>query len=402
MRSKVGCGLLAVGLAAGAQGRESLLNYSITGSSNSSSPAENATYAMQHAEVQQLLLDVAASPRGRLYVEAALRGSGISLADMLSNGSLRVENGQYWLNFGLLTRADQEAIVRAAAVHSQRLADAVLARRSAIETLLRSYDLEGVERGAVAFIVLGCFSLDWDGLNYATRKGYRATTPKRKGGQFFFMAEERGGPPLKQVYWGSNNASYGRFGFTTFGDHFSPRAGFETMRRGGPPALRNTAVSELAEQTGAMMLALRGGPLPADRLAEVAKTSRQAADGLLEGLSAIGYVRREGERYRAAIPVLALRDRNMIAGLRTIGLEAIAGWFDKDYGEFRSAMRDISPVRNRVPFPVAFDQLWHYLFGIANRKLVEAGLFADPYSPYAPRQGYIPVVYADGVQVWKP
>jgi hypothetical protein len=26
-------------------------------------------------------------------------------------------------------------------------------------------------RKAAAFIVLGCFSLDWDGLNYATAKG---------------------------------------------------------------------------------------------------------------------------------------------------------------------------------------------------------------------------------------
>jgi hypothetical protein len=64
-------------------------------------------------------------------------------------------------------------------------------------------------------------------------------------------------------------------------------------------------------------------------------------------------------------------------------------------------MLDISPVRNRVPFPVAFDQLWHYLFGIANQKLVEGGLFADPYAPNTPLQGYVPVVYAKGLQVWK-
>jgi hypothetical protein len=48
----------------------SLLNYAITGASNSSSPAENATYAMEHLEVQRLLLDVAASSRDRQHVEA--------------------------------------------------------------------------------------------------------------------------------------------------------------------------------------------------------------------------------------------------------------------------------------------------------------------------------------------
>lgn len=73
---------------------------------------------MEHPEVRRLLLDAAASPRGREYVEAVLQGSGVSLGDMLSNGSLRLEDGRYWLNFGLLTRADQEIVVAAAATCS--------------------------------------------------------------------------------------------------------------------------------------------------------------------------------------------------------------------------------------------------------------------------------------------
>ncbi|MDE3166664.1 MAG: hypothetical protein KGN36_12735, partial [Acidobacteriota bacterium] len=394
MNGKIAVGLLAFGIAAGAQGtkdhRESLLNYSITGSTNSSSPAENATYAMEHIEVQRLLLDVAASPRDPLYVEAALRGSGISPGDMLSNGSLRLEKGQYWLNFGLLTRADQEILVRAAATYSQRLADAVLARRAAIDALLRPYDLAGVDRGEIAFFVLGCYSLDWDGLRYATGKGYRAAAPKRKGGQFFVMAEERGGPSLKQIYWGSNNEAYGGFGFTTFGDHFSPRTGLSAMRRNGPESLRAIPFPQLAMQVGAIMLALRDGARLPGQLADAAKIPPQAAGDLLTALSSIGYVRQDGERFGAAIPVLAMRDRSMVDGLRRIGFDAMVEWFNRDYPGFRSAMSGISPVRNRVPFPVAFDQLWHYLFGIANQKLVEAGLFTDPYAPGSPHPGYVP------------
>jgi len=136
---------------------------------------------MQHLEVLRLLLAAAASPRSRGYVEAALRGSGVSLDDMISNGSLRLEEGRYWLNFGLLRREDQEIIVRAASSYYQRLTDAVLRHRAEIEALLKGYDLD---RKAAAFIVPGCFSLDWDGLNYATSKGYRAQSPKRKSGSF--------------------------------------------------------------------------------------------------------------------------------------------------------------------------------------------------------------------------
>jgi hypothetical protein len=209
------------------------------------------------------------------------------------------------------------------------------------------------------------------------------------------MAEERGGPPLKQVYWGSDNNTYGDYGFASFGDHFSPRSNLWTIRHDGPPELRALPIKELAGQVGAVMLALREGPLSAAQL------PARNRDSLLAALMQIGYVRKDAERYRAAIPVLAMRDREMIAGLKRIGRDAIRDWFTANYAEFRSAMHDISPVRNRVPFPVAFDQLWHYLFGIANQKLVEGGLFADPYAPNAPQQGYVPVVYAQNLPVWK-
>jgi hypothetical protein len=215
------------------------------------------------------------------------------------------------------------------------------------------------------------------------------------------MAEERGGPSLKQVYWGSSSNSYGKYGFTSFGDHVSPRAGLSSMLRNGPPALRTLSILDVAKQAGVIMLALRDQPLTADQLAQIAKRPRADTDALLAGLVGSGYLNKDGERYRAAIPVLAMRDQSMIAGLRRIGREAIAEWFSANYAEFQSAMRDISPVRNRVPFPVAFDQLWHYLFGIANQKLVEAGLFADPYAPNARLQGYVPVVYAQDLHVQK-
>ena len=103
------------------------------------------------------------------------------------------------------------------------------------------------------------------------------------------------------------------------------------------------------------------------------------------------------ELYRATIPVLTERDRAMVTGLLRIGRKALEEWFATNYAELKSTVANISPVRNRVPFTVAFDQIWHYLFGIANEKLVEAGLFADPYGPDATFQGYVPAVYVQGM-----
>jgi hypothetical protein len=54
-------------------------------------------------------------------------------------------------------------------------------------------------------------------------------------------------------------------------------------------------------------------------------------------------------------------------------------------------------VRQGVPYQQTFDQLWHYLFGIANEKLVESGLFVDPYAVGRRPQGNITFVYKNGL-----
>ncbi len=87
----------------------------------------------------------------------------------------------------------------------------------------------------------------------------------------------------------------------------------------------------------------------------------------------------------------------MVTGLMRIGRRALEEWFAANYAELKPVLADLSPLRNRVPFQVAFDQIWHYVFGIANQKLIEAGLFADPYAPEALFQGYTPAVYVQGI-----
>jgi hypothetical protein len=373
-----------------------LLYYSITGWTSSTSPAENATYAMTHREVQRLLLDIAASPRKRNYVEKALSGSGVSLSDMVANGSLRLEAGRYWLNFSLLTRSDQEIIGRATDRYSQSLADAMLERRTEIESLLRRYDLAGVDPKEVAFAVLGCMSLDWDGLALTTVKGYRAVSPKRKSGEFYVMAEETGGLSLKRIYWGSGNVGYGKYYFTTFGD-LSPRGGLSDIRGKGSTAAQAMSGEELGKAVGAMMFALREGPRTSEALTKAAGTDGSKTEELLNGMESVGWVARQGEEYRARIPVLTQRDKPMVAGLLRIGHEVMDSWLVSNYDLFRSSVREITPMRQGVPYQQTFDQLWHYLFGIANQKLVEGGLFTDPYATGRMQQGYVAFLYEDGL-----
>ncbi len=272
----------------------------------------------------------------------------------------------------------------------------MLERRAEIESLLKLYDLQGVDPKEVAFDVLGCFSLDWDGLALSTAKGYRAAAPKRKNGEFYVMAEETGGLSLKRIYWGSSNVGYGKYYFTTFGD-LSACLGLSEARRQGSATARAMSGEELGKTVGAIMFALREGPRTSSDLAKAAETDASNAEDLLKALERMGWVARQGKDYAARIPVLTQRDRGMVAGLLRIGHEAMESWLVANYEPFRSAVREITPVRQGVSYQQTFDQLWHYLFGMANQKLVEGKLFSDPYAAGRTRQGYSTFLYENGL-----
>ena len=357
-----------------------LLSYSITGSSSSNLPSENATAAMEHREVQRVLLDIAAEPREPEYVEKSLAGSGVTVKDMVENGSLRLENGRYWLNFSLLTRADQEVMRKVAGRYSDSLAAALLERRAELEKLLDKYDAPGVDRGQLAFIVVGCAALDWGGLALTTAKGYRAAPPARKKGKFFFMAEETGGLSLKEIYWGGSTSMNGKYEFLTFGDAYSPRSD-----------LRPVVVD--GKKIGPMMFALREGPQTDEQLAAAARINRAAAGPIIKQLVEIGWVDHDGPMYVSRIPVLASRDMDIISGVLKVCNEVMTAWLDENYAQIREDLAGITPLRQKVPYDQTFDQVWHYVFGMTNRKLVRAGLFADPYAVGQKRPGYFSAIF---------
>ncbi len=68
-------------------------------------------------------------------------------------------------------------------------------------------------------------------------------------------------------------------------------------------------------------------------------------------------------------------------------------WLAANYQAVQAELSTITPLRYGVPYADVFTQVWHYLFGTANRQLVEARVFADPYSESRQYKGFIPVVW---------
>jgi hypothetical protein len=390
-----------------------LLRHSIVGSSScDKKPCYDEV--ISNLTVQKMLLDLAAGPRSVNDVEAALKAAAVPLDDILQLRLIRREGNRYFLNFPLFTASDVKRIRASSEVHAASLAEAMLGHRQEIEAALQSYDLPSVDRKAVAYFVLGCASLDWDGLDLTAAKGYRKASEERPDGNYVPDAEEAAPLSLERIYWGSHNSEYDGIGMTSFGDHFSKRYTLPDLfwrlpgrvaKTDFPDELKPDIESMLEAsltQTGVhvsrMLVSLRDGEKTLPELAQAAQLPIEAAEPMVRLLVALEFVAPHGDRYQVSIPVLTKRDEAMRRRLLSIGNAVMDQWLVANYPKLRAELSDLSFTRAGVPFEDGFTMIWHYIFGIANRKLVEAGLFADPYAASRKYKGSIPAVSEIGFQ----
>jgi len=146
-------------------------------------------------------------------------------------------------------------------------------------------------------------------------------------------------------------------------------------------------------QATRVMLALRDGPKDLAGLAAAVGAEQQPLKDMLAFLASLDYVAESGGLYEARITVLDERDRGMVRQLRQLGRQAMERWADDRYAALAAELDVLTPRRYGVPLSHSFYWVWHYIFGIANRELVAAGLFADPYDPGRRFQGFLPAIY---------
>jgi hypothetical protein len=334
--------LLASSLALGQSSKTSLLSYFYTGEGKPGSSGREFVQVMEHDEVQRLLLDIASEPRDKAFVESALQGSGVSQETLRTLRLIRLQGDKCSLAFILFTRTDLDKIRAVAEVQGKKLADILLVRRNKIQTLLEHNPQPGVDWKTVANFILGCVSLDWDGLNLMEEKGYLASAQE---GSFIPQAKQtEGGGSIRGLYWGSHNY-HSTIAVTSFGDHASlPRNALPDFlwnlslgETKAPEPLKSTlldAANELIRQrAGAIMLALRDRARTSKELGRAAGLTEEETTKLLEFLIQLCYVKKADGRYGAVIPVLTKRDKVMVTQLRRLGREAMSQWIDEHYTE---------------------------------------------------------------------
>jgi hypothetical protein len=381
-----------------------LLDYSYSGAGRPGASGHEFMLVMAHKEVQKVLLDVAGSPRNLAFLEEELKGTGVTSEILQTLRLIRRDGDKYVLGFSLLTNADLDKIRAVAEVEARSLASALLVRRSEIESILTRNSQPGVDWRTRAFIILGCASLDWDGLNLVRKRGY-LTVPAK--GTYLPVAHQiGGGGSLRGIYWGSHSY-HETIAVTSFGDHYSvPRNALPDMfftlesllgHMEGPEALKSKFVDAtyalVRRRAGMMMLSLRKGEKTLKQLVEASGLTDAEAQKMVNFLLELNYVSTVDGRYQSPIPVFDEHDEPMVKELRHLGQEVMEKWFDEHYKALCEQLSDLAPVRCGVPLAEGFYEVWHYIFGLANRELVAAGLFADPYDDRRFFKGFIPTVY---------
>jgi hypothetical protein len=336
----------------------------------------NPQVILESADVQHLLLRISESPAPREEIETVLSGEDFSLEDMVKTGLLREEDDLFHLDFNLLRVSDQQAILEISERLGRDIAKAFLEQRAELKVLAARHRQLHVGDPELFYGVLGCFSLDWDGLEITEEMGYREGPQRTIGGKSFTpWAKEKGVEvSLKGLYWGSHNWAVGDTTFTTFGDH-------DALPRFGLP--------DLAWRVSSAFAAYKDYP-EARRAA--GRMLFEYVDRPLKDIARVMNVLRT-EDLDARVLVLGAEDAEMLRDLRDKGREIIVQWHHSNYTQLKAELSRLTPVQRGVPFERVYTEIWHFVFAIANRTLVEEGLFADPYAEGRAYRGFLPMVW---------
>lgn len=389
------------------------LQVGITGS-NDSEGLDNPVEVLQHEKVSHLMQDMADAPRDAQFIADALRGSEVDLDRLVALRLIREVNGEYVIDFPYLTVEDHDRLIRLLDPYAEELANAYLKKRDEFEQIFSDYDVASVPDTALAYAIIGAFSLDWDGLTITAREGYRTTAENMPQGLDYipWAKETVSQDSLKGLYWGSHNAEIPGAQFTTFGDH-APR-----NRRGIPDLLwRYASViynadkeepevskavyfafepylsDEFLGDLWGVLAALRGG---ASTLAEIAKETgldEDKTERLAALLEELDYIESNENGFRLVAPVLTQPDRAMLRKARDLSNRIIIDFLDARYDSAKADLGELTVMKYGVPYENLYTEIWHYLFGLTNRKLAEKGFMLDPYDEARRYEGFAPFVF---------
>lgn len=303
-------------------------------------------------------------------------------------------DGRWHITFPLLTAADQEELAINLAPFAASLGRDVLDARPAVDAALEQVAWER-PLPEIRLAVVGCMALDWAALTRFERQGLiHPGISYPDGGKFTILGSEttgRGGRPAK-LYCSSHSAEGERYAFTGFGENAGPRYGlpdalWRLKLTGAEPGEILEALGRFARSQAAGLVDVVGEALAAvdGRLEAGSKQGGGHADGgaAVRLLEALGYVAGGNQHQSGQRRIQLFRAEHWpaVRGAVEVVMAVVDPWIAANYQGVVQAVRGTSPARNGVDPATFFVEIWHDLFGVANRLMAEEGWLFDPPPP---------------------
>ncbi len=390
--------------------KERKLHIAIVGSVDNDDPQYNPFVICSPRAVKLLLLEMAESPLKREEIESRLSDSKTKFEDLTRLEIIRQEGELFYLNFPLFTENDEAKIMEVTEKYGQILAESILKNKDQIYDMLEEYQPSGIGKDKLAFIAVGCLSLDLGALELLAENNYIIHEPEKPGDNHYILnGEEVTEFPLKEMYWGCHSDTVNETMFMTFGDHdaATKRYGFPDILWGLGGSLSllvpefyreelkivfGDQADNLMKKIGEVLHTLKKMPSIFEEIQKSSSIDRKELQHILDLLIKLNYVTVKDKVYFLAVPVFSGADRNMLNRIQGVVNQEILSWAESFYEQIKSDLKDISAVRNKVDYKETFNMLWHYFFGYTNKSLARSGFIYDTYHAPKEHQGYLPAV----------
>lgn len=380
-----------------------MLKYGICGNMPNSSEEVNPLVNFAKPRVQEMLLQLNSAPCAKAELLRKWQDISEDIQKLLKLEVLQEVDGLVRVCFTLFSKEDKELVYAVSDKHAKTLAQKIAARKQDLHGMLAAYENKRLPVEKLAFTIVGCYLLDWGALDLMKSKELMDFGREQPGGNNYTLwAETDIAGSLKEIYWGGHSYNAGSYQLQTFGDHDAPRFAMPDILYRSPDwdfegsrqfkLLLFDKRLELGEEMARMLESIGKGGAPIQQVKDGVQLPPERAEKILELLQTLGYIEVEDGICHLLIPYFDQRDLPMIFQAADIIGSLLRQWCEDNMVQLERDLAELNPLRNGVPFRELFIQVWHYVFGLANKYLAETGVIYDTYCPASRHKGYMPAL----------
>lgn len=362
----------------------------------------NPLITLRKEKVEKMLLALNQKPMLKRSLLTEYNSLSADIAKLLALNVLREEDNRIYVNFTLFSRKDKEIVTAVSDRYARGLAKTIANIKNKIFDVLERYPNQNVSVEKLAFMIVGCYFLDWGALRLLREWGVIVSKDQPGGNRYTLWAEEKVEGSLKAVYWGGHSLQAGDYLWHSFGDHHSPRYSFPDIlyrnpdhRFDGSDAYKRLLFQkriELAEELAQLLDTIGKAGCSVKRLQEQLGWGSYKLEQSLAMLEQMSYIANNDGQLSLLIPYFTAEDVKMMTEAVLLLLPVLRQWVDENISAIEADLGSTNPIKNKVPFNEVFIQVWHYIFGLTNKYLAEEGLIYDTYAAGFKHPGHMPAL----------